>query len=271
MTGEQREHLKPSEENPMPALEPDHECDLFLLSSHRAYLADRILPEFARQGCRNIHGWGLGTYSERRALVVRRSDPATDGQSLGREFATAVEAIIGSTILGHLRLTSRGRTRPENNHPFVLNFLGYDWLLIHNGSARNHELLVPRSERLLVESDSDTPRVFEFLRAKIIDRYHSSLKTSLIESCRAAFRSLLDADDGTFNIVLSNGHLSFVFIHWRPFFALRRDKESGDTALVSTLCLTPNEEWVKFNVLRGKRAKMLVFSGPMLVLNGDIA
>jgi hypothetical protein len=47
----------------MPA-HAQHECDLFLLSSHRAHAADRLLPEFARRGNRNIHGW------ERRLIEV---------------------------------------------------------------------------------------------------------------------------------------------------------------------------------------------------------
>jgi len=247
-----------------------HECDLFLLSSHRAYLADRILPEFAHQGSRNIHGWGVGTYSDGRARVVRRSESATDGLSLGREFATAVEVVSGPTILGHLRLTSRGRTRPENNHPFLLHFLGYDWLLVHNGSARSHESLVPHDERLLVESDNDTPRVFEFLRREIIQGYLSSPQKSLIESCRKAYQALLRADTGTFNLILTNGYISFVFIHWRPFYALHREKDTGDVALISTLQLTREEEWVEFKVREGKQAKRLVFNGPMLILNGDI-
>src|SRR5262245_30333365 len=107
----------------MPSVDQPHECDLFLLSSHRAYLADRILPEFARQGSRSIQGWGIGTYTEGRARIVRRSEPAARGISLAREFETAVELISGPTILGHLRLTSRGGTRSENNHPFQLRFL----------------------------------------------------------------------------------------------------------------------------------------------------
>jgi predicted glutamine amidotransferase len=253
----------------MPSTQP-HECDLFLLSSHRAYLADRILPEFARRGSSNIHGWGLGTYADSRAIVVRRSEAATEGLSLGREFATAVEAITGPTILGHLRLTSRGRTRRENNHPFQLHFLGYDWLLVHNGSAHNHETLVPPDGRLLTDSDSDTPRVFEFLRKHIIQTFLSSPRRSLIESCRKAYQELLSADSGKFNLILTNGHLSFVFIHWRPFYALHREKDSGDVALISTLKLTDHEEWVEFKVREGKKAKMLVFNGPMLILNGDV-
>jgi predicted glutamine amidotransferase len=248
-----------------------HECDLFLLSSHQPYYGDRILPAFARNGRRNLDGWGIGSYVNGHAQVLRRADPAVRGENLSAEFAVAVEAVSSSIILGHLRLTSRGSQRRENNHPFRLNFLGYDWLLIHNGSARRHEQLVPRDERLLPESDNDTARVFEFLRREIIDYYLSQRQRSLIEACRSAFGKLLEADGGDFNLILSNGYLTFVFIHWRPFYLLHREKETGDVALVSTLKLTEEEEWFDFNRLPGKQAKLLVFSGPTLVLNGDIS
>jgi predicted glutamine amidotransferase len=86
-----------------------------------------------------------------------------------------------------LRRSSGSSQRRENNHPFRLDFLGYDWLLIHNGSARQYERLVPENERLLLESDNDSARVFEFLRHKIIDRYLSRPQRSLIEACRSAY------------------------------------------------------------------------------------
>jgi len=252
----------------------DHECDLFLLSSHRAYAATRALPEFARRGARNVHGWGIGSYVEADAHVLRSEQPALAGEDapadLSREFAIAVEAVSSPVILGHLRLASRGTTRrKENSHPFKLNFLGYDWLLVHNGTAQDPQRLSPPHEHLLTDSDSDTPRVFEFLRRRIIE-YLASPKKSLIEACRSAYATLLDTDAGTFNLILSNGHLSFVFIHWRPFYVLERTKDRGDTALVSTLRLTGNEDWQEFHARRSRKAKMLVFSGPTLVLNGDV-
>jgi predicted glutamine amidotransferase len=249
--------------------EKPHECDLFLLSSHRPYYGDRILPAFARHGRRNLDGWGIGSFVNGQAHVLRRAVPAVKGENLSGEFALAVEAVSSPIILGHLRLTSHGKNRKENNHPFLLNFLGYDWLLIHNGSARDHERLIPASERLLRESDNDTPRIFEFLRREIMT-YFSRPRHSLIEACRTAFTKLLNADAGTFNLILSNGFLTFVFIHWRPFYLLNRVKETGDVALISTLKLTANEEWLPFEHGTGKKARLLVFSGPTLVMNGDI-
>jgi hypothetical protein len=56
----------------------------------------------------------------------------------------------------------------------------------------------------------------------------------------------------------------------RPVFLLHREKETGVVAIVSTLRLTEEEEWIEFNRVERRQAKMLVFSGPTLVLNGDI-
>lgn len=246
-----------------------HECDLFLLTSHQSYTAARALPAFARLGARNVHGWGIGWYRGQQARVIRRATPAADAGTLSGEFLSAVEAVSSSVLLGHLRLTSRGATRQENNHPFTLPFLGYDWLLIHNGTARRNDL-VPTGERILTESDNDTARVFEFLQRRIVE-YVANPKHSLIEACKKAFGALLDADpEGLFNLILSNGNVTFALTHWRPFYLLRREKAPCDATLVSTIRLTENEEWLPFEHLPNKRAKILVFSGPSLLLNIDV-
>lgn len=247
-----------------------HECDLFLLSSHQRYYADRILSEFARRGERNFHGWGIGSYINGNAKVIRTDEPAFN-HNLSREFSVAISAVSSPIILGHLRLTSRGSIHPENNHPFKLHFLNYDWLLIHNGSAYKHDSLIPFDERLLLESDNDSARIFEFLRQRIISYYLSGHKRSLIEGCRSAYTDLLNADpNGSFNVMLTNGYISFVFIHWRPFYLLNREKDAGDTALLSTIKLTENEDWIEINPQPRKKARMLVFSGPTLIYNGGI-
>ncbi|MSR58275.1 MAG: hypothetical protein EXS05_11465 [Planctomycetaceae bacterium] len=253
-----------------PVIDGNHECDLFLLTSHHAWTADRILPQFALRGRGNIHGWGIGWYAGQTARILRRADPAVDGANISGEFAAAIEAVSAPVILGHLRLTSRGATRRENNHPFSLSFLGYGWLLVHNGTASDADSLVPPARRRIAESDSDTPRVFEFLAEQIAQYCERDPKKSLIEACRAAFEKLLETDSGKFNLILTNGHLTIVLIHWRPFYLRRRLKDPGDVTLISTLKLTDDEEWVEFAQARGKKARMLVFSGPTLLFNGDV-
>jgi len=249
-----------------------HECDLFLLSSHQDYFANSALTRFAGRGSRNIHGWGIAGYHRGRANVLRSADPAMDrcGGDLSREFYMATKAVSSSIILGHLRFLSAGKVSEFNNHPFKLSFLGYDWTMVHNGTAISHETLVPHNERLLLESDNDSARIFEFLRKRIIEYYLRDSRKSLIEGCRKAYADLLETDGGEFNIILSNGHISFVFIHHRTFYLLNRKKEMGDAALLSTLRLTDDEEWIAIEERQNKEAKMLVFSGPSLIFNGDI-
>ena len=251
----------------------EHECDLFLLSSSSAYQANHSLARFAREGVSNVHGWGVGSFQNGQARVLRSERPAVDryADGLSREFAIAINAVSSPVILGHLRYTSRGATRVENNHPFCLSVLGEDWLLIHNGTARNADQLVPSSQRILTESDSDTPRVFEFLAGRVAEYMAASPRHGLVEAWRRGYRDLLDREpDGKLNLVISNGELSFAFIHWRPFYLLHRPKSTGDVALLSTLKFTSGEEWVTITKPANKQAKMLVFSGPHLAWNVDL-
>ncbi len=247
-----------------------HECDLFLMSSHHPWFANRSLEHFAITGERNIHGWGIGSYRDGRANIVKSELPALDSGEVSREFNIAMRATNSEVIIGHLRLTSSGGTRVENNHPFKLNFLGYDWLMIHNGTGYGLDK-VPERERLLVNSTNDSARAFEIMRREIIAYYVSDPKHSLIEAVRHAYSQLLKFDhQGTYNIILSNGYLSWCFVHWRPFYVLNREKEPGNVAIVSTIKLNEDEQWVEFNRKASKKAKMLVYSGHSLILNGNV-
>lgn len=253
----------------------EHNCDLFLLSSHNPYYARECLTEFAILGSDNTDGWGIGSYESGTANVIRSSQAAYDTCADGpvsREFKAAMNATCSSLILGHLRKRSSGPLQPrvENNHPFKLNFLGYDWLLIHNGTAYNKDNLVPLNERILLDSDSDTPRVFEFMRKRMIAYCASKPARSLIDACCAAYKALLKKDKGSFNIILSNGYLSFAFIHWRSFYLLNREKQTGDVALLSTKGLSEKEGWIEFIPDRRNKAKMLVFNGSSLIFNTDL-
>ena len=95
-----------------------HNCDLFLLSSHRPYFARESLREFAVLGRRNSNGWGLGSFEEGRANVIRSADSAlgpNSGGDVTSQFRVAMNATCSPTILGHLRMTSSGRSRVEND------------------------------------------------------------------------------------------------------------------------------------------------------------
>lgn len=249
----------------------EHECDLFLMSSHGAWSAEQSLDSFARRGNRNIHGWGIGSYREGLARVIRRESAALDGEHVSGEFDVAMNSISSEVIVGHLRLASSGRVIRENSHPFKLNFLGYDWVMVHNGTGRRINEMVPHQERLLEESTNDSARAFEYLRKEIISYYCSDDKKSLIEAVRFAYAKLIENDpQGSYNIILSNGYLSWCFIHWRPFYVLNREKASHNVAIISTIKLTDNEDWIEVKPGHMKKARMHVYNGPTLIMNGDV-
>jgi predicted glutamine amidotransferase len=150
-----------------------------------------------------------------------------------------------------------------------LPILDYKWLMIHNGTCHTYQNLIPIEERLLVENNNDSARVFEFIRLRIIDYYLSNSNQSQIEGCRKAYVDLLEIDPiGGFNIILSNGYLNYVFIHFRPFYILNREKDSSDTINISTMKLTNDEEWLEIRPCSSKKARMLVFAGQTLIYNG---
>jgi predicted glutamine amidotransferase len=246
---------------------PEHECDLFLLSSFHPYRATNALRSFALDGHRNVHGWGVGGWHGRRAVVVRRDTPAARSGDLADSFAAAVEASASEVLVGHLRLASRGAQTRENNHPFMLHFLGYDWLLAHNGTARS--TLSTGEPHLLPRSDVDSARIFEFVRHHMIEYALAKPQNSLLTAVRKAFSKLLSTDPGgKFNLVLSNGVVSFVLVHWRDFYLLRREKDPEDALLASTLRLTEEEPWAVIKHERGPR--LLAISGPTLLFNGKV-
>jgi predicted glutamine amidotransferase len=143
--------------------------------------------------------------------------------------------------------------------------------MIHNGTGRNVHGFINSHERLLLESTNDSARAFEYLRKEIISYYCSDPKKSLNEAVRNAYSLLLQSDpDGLYNIILTNGYLSWCFIHWRPFYLLSREKDPGNVSIISTIKLNENEEWTEINKISSKKAKMLVFSGHSILMNGDI-
>ena len=244
------------------------------MSSHQPYEAERSLRLFATHGCNNRDGWGVGYFFDSVAEVRKSSQPTIEDRQaqagFSAEFGQALREANSQVIVGHLRLASRGGIEAVNNHPFKLNFAGYDWLFAHNGTARNPEQLVRPADRILTESTCDSARVFEFLRARIVEYMAAGPLKSLICAVRRAYEELLGMDNGSFNVLLSNGHLSFACLHHRQFYLVQRSKELGNTVLLSTLKLNDHERWQRVGVVRSYAAKMLVFSGHTLIYNGDI-
>ena len=169
-----------------------HECDLFLLTSHNAWNAEMSLESFARIGRRNINGWGIGFYRDGISRVVRSEIPAAEEGTPSREFMAAIKAVSSDVILGHLRKTTRGANIVENNHPFKLNFLGYDWLMIHNGTGYEIQNMIPPTNNCLFAALMTVPeplntcakRLYNTAAQTIRKASSSELKTHSQNYCK---------------------------------------------------------------------------------------
>jgi predicted glutamine amidotransferase len=232
-------------------------CDLLVISSAQEFGAPYALQDFAICGHRNCDGWGVGYFDENRRAVIKKSmamayDSSRD--AIDDQLLRVAKSTRSKNMVGHLRLTSCGKTCDQNCHPYTLTFLGRDWIFAHNGTCRR--IMEYKTPHQQVESaTTDSARIFEYLRDRIIAYYQVSADppTSLFGVVSAAILDLLNTYDAmeplsdNFNLVLATGQLIFVFMHHRPFYVLQRPK-SGSDALIITTCeggLTDGEEWVR--------------------------
>jgi predicted glutamine amidotransferase len=98
------------------------------------------------------HGWGVGYFTEDRAVVER--EPVQGNRSaLARAAALRARS---PTVIGHIRKGSVGDRSLENTHPFTDGH----WIFCHNGTIDIHAMLRAsltdkRSTRLIGSTDSE--------------------------------------------------------------------------------------------------------------------
>jgi predicted glutamine amidotransferase len=82
------------------------------------------------------HGWGVGYFTEDRAVVER--EPVQGNRSaLARAAALRARS---ATVIGHIRQGSVGGQSLENTHPFTDGH----WIFCHNGTIDVHAMLRAR-------------------------------------------------------------------------------------------------------------------------------
>ncbi|MCC5846806.1 MAG: class II glutamine amidotransferase [Verrucomicrobia bacterium] len=258
-------------------------CDLLTVSSHYAYRARFSLPDFAVCGERNCHGWGVGYFKKTGEPAIEKSSlMAYDNlqDSIDKKLLDLAARERSEYFIGHVRLTSCGATCDQNCHPFQLPFLGTTWLFAHNGTCKR--IMDYETEKARIpEATNDSARIFEYLRDRIDEQTESAtgMSQSLFRLVRNATLMLFneyDARNETFNFLLCNGHVLFVFMHHRPFYMLCR-KKTASNALIITTCgdedgggLTDGEEWVRVNDEDRSYGSLHMISGDTVLHSEEI-
>ncbi len=210
-------------------------CELFALSAARQYSAPKSLPLFALQARKNMDGWGIGYYLNRGAFVEKSANQVYVPGVLHDSFQRLARVIRSNIIISHIRFRTSGPVDECHAHPFVMNFLDYDWIFAHNGKApaiESYRTKNPPLEDLL----SDSARTFEFLRDHMLEFcVRSDGVPELFKALEWSTKKMLEKYPGQYNYFLANGRILFAFTNHRQFMILKGSKELEGALLITTV------------------------------------
>ncbi len=240
-------------------------CDLFALSAATNYSAPMTLPIFAAKAGRNMDGWGIGFFRKNRAYVEKSAAQAYQEGRFHDGFQRIARVVSSRFIIAHVRLRSSGPIDECHSHPFVLQFEGQDWIFAHNGKSPAIESY--RSQKVRLDNVvSDSARTFEYLMDGIADRTERSSDIfGLFKAVADTSRQLIEEYPGSYNYLLTNGSVLFVFSNHRQFLLLKEIKGLEKGLLLTTVEQgLSDENWTRFS----RRAESIGFL--MAIVGSDI-
>lgn len=246
-------------------------CDLFALSAKSYSSASRSLPVFGVRARKNVDGWGIGFFRRQRACVEKSGERVYTPGHLHESFQRLARVIKSPTIIAHIRFQTSGKRDECHAHPFVLHFMGRDWIFAHNGKAPIVEAYQSPNERL--EATSDSARAFEFLRDQLAFYYRADLMAySVFEAVRRATSRLLTEYPGGYNYLLSDGIDIFAFTNHRQFMLLKKSIQLEEALLLTTIAegLSP-EAWHTYRAEQENKGLLLLIAGGEVVMQQEVA
>ncbi|UCG13225.1 MAG: class II glutamine amidotransferase [Deltaproteobacteria bacterium] len=243
-------------------------CDLFVLSAGKNYSAPKSLPLFAERASKNMDGWGIGYFKKHTVHVEKSAESAYVAGQIHDSFQRLARLVNSRIILCHLRFRTSGPVDECHAHPFILKFLGHEWLFVHNGRApavESYKSVGPEIEG----ARSDSARTFEYLRDKLSDRFQSPSPNlpSLFETLHQSTTQLIYEYPGDYNYVLTNGWVLFAFTNHRQFMLLKGSNQLEGGLLLTTLNRgLSNETWVRIAKSTNKKGLLLMISGTDIIL-----
>jgi len=246
-------------------------CDLFALSAAKNYSAPKSLPLFAYKAGKNMDGWGIGFFRKNRAYVEKSADRVYHAGRYADGFQRLARVVASKLIIAHVRLRTSGPIDECHAHPFILHFLGEDWIFAHNGKA--HAIESYTGKTVHIESTvSDSARTFEYLldgiaaqneeNGSVLAFYMALAKTT---------QQLVEEYPGNYNYLLTNGWVLFAFTNHRQFFLLKGSQSLENALLLTTVNqgLSP-ENWVRVARQNLSRGLLLAIVGNDIVLQEDL-
>lgn len=235
-------------------------CDLFAMSCNAEDRATSSLPRFARYATRNPHGWGLGWYENGQARIEREPCRA----DFSEHFYDSIEEARSTNMIAHVRYATHGVHTTCNCHPFTRNYRDRDWIFAHNGWVDGVDI------HQMSEGNTDSEQIFNLIMDEVELYQNSGEIRGTYPALKHAIGVVFDryGKDINLNLLISDGSMLYVYHHYpgKPIYLVRRSKEYGDAALVSTQELT-GEHWITLEpdrLLVLDRGEVFVYSTPLI-------
>lgn len=245
-------------------------CDLFALSSSNDYTPHEYLPLFAEKGKGNMNGWGIGFFRDNQAFVEKSSEQVYSGRQVHESFQRLARVIDSRIIISHISCPLSGGRHTADNHPFVLPFLGHNWLFVHVGVVEGIENYKTTLDPHL-DSRAFPARVFEYLRDHMVGLVSRNPYLSLYDALRNAIQEIAAEYPGRYTFFLANESVLFVFCNFHPIMLLRESETSGEVLLVTSVREgLSSKEWLVVRPEEHCAGKLLVIAGPDVLYGGDV-
>jgi predicted glutamine amidotransferase len=218
-----------------------------------------------------MDGWGIGYFKKNRAYVEKSAVRAYYEGRFHDSFQRLTRVVSSRFIIAHVRLRTSGPIDECHAHPFVLRFRNQDWLFAHNGKSPSIESYQSKSVRL-DDAVSDSARTFEYLLDGMAFRYEESGNTlSLFSAVADTSRQLVEEYPGSYNYLLTNGSVLFVFSNHRQFLFLKGSRNLERGLLLTTLEKGLSEEnWTRFSKKKDSVGFLMAIVGSDILLKTDI-
>lgn len=178
-------------------------CELLALSFNRTIRPDFSIRAFRHRGDDNPHGWGLAYYPDEAVQVIK--EPVMAGKSLMADFIKG--QIQSNTIIGHVRVSSKGRRTYKNTHPFQREMGGKDYVFAHNGTLRNIDRLP--TGRFTPVGETDSERAFCHLLHRIEEKHIDSWSQDMFPWLQEVLKEI--NSHGSYNCLFSDGEYLFAY------------------------------------------------------------
>jgi len=222
--------------------------------------ATSSLPRFARFATGNPHGWGLGWYEDGQARIEREPCRA----DFSEHFYDSIEQARSANMIAHVRYATHGVHTTCNCHPFKRNYRGRDWIFAHNGWVDGVEI------HQMSEGETDSEQIFNLIMDEIETYQNRGKIRGTYPALKHAIGVVFEryGEDINLNLFISDGNKLYAYHHYpgKPIYLIRRSKEYGSAALVSTQELT-GEDWITLEpdrLLVLDRGEVFVYSTPLI-------